>query len=135
MGINVALTRDELPVPNATSLALEGMPTDVEPLVASVLGHFERYYRSWSLRVASATSMSGSAPPSGPSSPWWSTRPVPCAASAGGRRVRAPRRRHPGRAGDLRRRRCGARQTRAMTHATLGAWLSTRTNWGVTRRS
>ena len=50
MGINVSLTRDELPVPNATSLALESMATDVEPLVAAVLGHFERYYRSWSLR-------------------------------------------------------------------------------------
>jgi len=50
MGINVALTRDQLPVPNATSLALEGMATGIEPLVASVLSHFERHYRSWSLR-------------------------------------------------------------------------------------
>ncbi len=50
MGINVGLTRDQLPVPNATSLALEGFPTDPEPLVAGVLRNFDRYYRSWSLR-------------------------------------------------------------------------------------
>ncbi|SHJ14845.1 BirA family transcriptional regulator, biotin operon repressor / biotin-[acetyl-CoA-carboxylase] ligase [Tessaracoccus bendigoensis DSM 12906] len=50
IGINVGLTREQLPVPNATSLALEGFPTHPEPLVAGVLGHFDRYYRSWSLR-------------------------------------------------------------------------------------
>ena len=50
MGINVALTREQLPVPNATSLALEGFPLDVEAIIAAVLRHFEQHYRSWSLR-------------------------------------------------------------------------------------
>lgn len=50
MGINVALTREQLPVRNATSLALEGFPLDVEAIIAAVLRHFEQHYRSWSLR-------------------------------------------------------------------------------------
>lgn len=49
MGINVSLTREQLPVPNATSLALEGLPTDPEPVIAGVLRHFEDYYATWSL--------------------------------------------------------------------------------------
>lgn len=50
LGINVTLTEEQLPVPNATSLALSGFPTDLEPLIAGVLNHFDRFYRSWSLR-------------------------------------------------------------------------------------
>lgn len=50
LGINVTLTEDELPVPNATSLALEGVPTDQSVLVAGVLNHFARYYTAWQLR-------------------------------------------------------------------------------------
>lgn len=50
LGLNVALTREQLPVPNATSLALEGFPTDPEPLIAGILGHFDEFYRIWSLR-------------------------------------------------------------------------------------
>ncbi|GAA4899013.1 biotin--[acetyl-CoA-carboxylase] ligase [Tessaracoccus lubricantis] len=50
MGINVTLTRDQLPVPNATSLALEDIPTDQSRLVAGVLNHFARYYTAWQLR-------------------------------------------------------------------------------------
>lgn len=48
IGINVALTRDQLPVPNATSLALAGLPAEQSPLVAGILNHFSRYYRLWS---------------------------------------------------------------------------------------
>lgn len=50
IGINVDLTAEQLPVPTATSLALEGLPTDQSRIVAAVLGHFERLYRSWQLR-------------------------------------------------------------------------------------
>lgn len=49
IGINVSLTRDQLPVPAATSLALAGLPTDRDVIVAGVLNHFSRYYRQWSL--------------------------------------------------------------------------------------
>lgn len=50
LGINVSLRRDELPVPTATSLALEGIPTDQGRVVAGVLNHFARYYAGWQLR-------------------------------------------------------------------------------------
>lgn len=49
MGINLSLTREQLPVPGATSLALEGIGHDVAAVVAGVLTHFGRYYRQWSL--------------------------------------------------------------------------------------
>ena len=45
----MSLTRDQLPVPAATSLALAGLPTDRDVIVAGVLNHFSRYYRQWSL--------------------------------------------------------------------------------------
>lgn len=47
IGINVALTQAELPVPEATSLLIEGMPTDQSVLAASVLDHFAELYRRW----------------------------------------------------------------------------------------
>ena len=50
IGINVDLTEDQLPVPTATSLALEGLPTDQSRIVAAVLTHVDRLYRSWQLR-------------------------------------------------------------------------------------
>lgn len=50
IGINVDLAADQLPVPTATSLTLEGLPTDQSRIVAGVLTHFERLYRSWQLR-------------------------------------------------------------------------------------
>ncbi len=50
IGINVDLAADQLPVPTATSLTLEGLPTDQSRIVAGVLTHFERHYRSWQLR-------------------------------------------------------------------------------------
>ena len=50
MGINVSLTRDELPVPAATSLALEGFPLDQSAIVAGVLTHFARWHDAWTMR-------------------------------------------------------------------------------------
>lgn len=50
MGINLELTRDELPVPTSTSLSLEGFTVEPETLVGGVLAHFDRWYRAWSLR-------------------------------------------------------------------------------------
>jgi len=47
IGINLTLTEDELPVPTATSLALEGFPSDGEAVVTGVLSHFERHYATW----------------------------------------------------------------------------------------
>ena len=50
MGVNVSLTEDELPVPTATSLALEGFPLDQSAIVAGVLNHFARWYETWTAR-------------------------------------------------------------------------------------
>lgn len=50
IGINVDLAADQLPVPTATSLALEGLPTDQSRIVAAVLTEFESHYRSWQRR-------------------------------------------------------------------------------------
>lgn len=50
LGINVTLTEDELPVPTATSLALEGIATDQSRVVAGVLNHFARLYSAWQAR-------------------------------------------------------------------------------------
>ena len=47
IGINLTLTEDELPVPTATSLALEGYPARGEAVVAAVLRHFEHHYATW----------------------------------------------------------------------------------------
>ncbi len=48
MGINVSTGREELPVPGATSLALEGAAsTDRGPLLAGVLTELEHWYRAW----------------------------------------------------------------------------------------
>jgi BirA family biotin operon repressor/biotin-[acetyl-CoA-carboxylase] ligase len=47
-GINVSTRRDELPVPGATSLALEGAAvTDRDRLLAAVLRELERWYLAW----------------------------------------------------------------------------------------
>lgn len=50
IGLNVAQSAAELPVPTATSLALEGLPVDQSRLVAAILTEFERHYRSWQRR-------------------------------------------------------------------------------------
>lgn len=49
MGINLSLTREQLPVPTATSLTLEGIEADAEAIIAGVLNQFGRYYRDWTL--------------------------------------------------------------------------------------
>jgi len=46
-GLNIAMTRDELPVPTATSLALAGWPTDATATVAAVLQKMQDYYTLW----------------------------------------------------------------------------------------
>jgi len=46
-GLNIAMTRDELPVPTATSLALAGWPDDATAVVAAVLKQTEHYYALW----------------------------------------------------------------------------------------
>lgn len=43
MGINLTLTRDQLPVPNATSLALAGFDTDAAAVAAGILTHLDRH--------------------------------------------------------------------------------------------
>ncbi len=47
MGINTTLTDEQLPVPAATSLALEGSTADVTDVVGEVLQALERAYRRW----------------------------------------------------------------------------------------
>jgi BirA family biotin operon repressor/biotin-[acetyl-CoA-carboxylase] ligase len=48
MGLNVSLKPEELPVPTATSLAIEGAATvDRDPLLRAVLREVESHYREW----------------------------------------------------------------------------------------
>lgn len=48
MGLNVSLAHEELPVPTATSLAIEGATTvDRGVVLQLLLGHLERLYRPW----------------------------------------------------------------------------------------
>lgn len=47
MGINTTLDADQLPVPTATSLRLEGCDADVTRVVAEVLAALEPAYRRW----------------------------------------------------------------------------------------
>lgn len=47
MGLNVALTTDELPVPTATSVRLAGSDADAADLVAGLLVAFDRWYGLW----------------------------------------------------------------------------------------
>ncbi|MFH9978336.1 biotin--[acetyl-CoA-carboxylase] ligase [Streptomyces sp. NPDC017179] len=48
IGVNVSLRRDELPVPQAGSLALAGaVSTDRDPLLRSVLRSLEEWYGRW----------------------------------------------------------------------------------------
>lgn len=47
MGVNIALTDEELPVPTATSLLLEEIDTDQNQVVAAILRHFENHYARW----------------------------------------------------------------------------------------
>src|SRR5262252_4777561 len=52
IGINVTTRRDELPVPNATSVVLAGAAPDREQLLVAVLGELETWYRRWAAAVA-----------------------------------------------------------------------------------
>jgi BirA family biotin operon repressor/biotin-[acetyl-CoA-carboxylase] ligase len=48
VGLNVGLREDELPVPAATSLAIEGAPlSDRAPLLRAILREFATWYREW----------------------------------------------------------------------------------------
>ncbi|WP_218004888.1 biotin--[acetyl-CoA-carboxylase] ligase [Actinomadura macra] len=48
VGLNVGLREAELPVPTATSLAIEGAPlSDRAPLLRAILREFETWYREW----------------------------------------------------------------------------------------
>lgn len=47
IGVNVSLTREELPVSGATSLALAGCDTNQSRIVARVLSRIERYVHDW----------------------------------------------------------------------------------------
>jgi len=48
VGLNVSLKQDELPVPTATSLVLEGSSwTDREPLLRAILRQVEEWYVAW----------------------------------------------------------------------------------------
>lgn len=48
VGLNVGLRAEELPVPTATSLAIEGAPlSDRAPLLRAILREFATWYREW----------------------------------------------------------------------------------------
>lgn len=47
IGLNVSLRADELPVPAATSLALEGIPADREPLLRAILRELARRHEEF----------------------------------------------------------------------------------------
>jgi BirA family biotin operon repressor/biotin-[acetyl-CoA-carboxylase] ligase len=48
IGLNVGLRAEELPVPTATSLAIEGAPlSDRAPLLRAILRELETWYREW----------------------------------------------------------------------------------------
>jgi BirA family biotin operon repressor/biotin-[acetyl-CoA-carboxylase] ligase len=47
VGLNVSTSADELPVPTATSLAVEGVRVDRTSLLGALLAAFDRYYDAW----------------------------------------------------------------------------------------
>lgn len=47
VGLNLGLRREDLPVPSATSLSLEGFPIDRNAIVAGFLHHMQGYYSRW----------------------------------------------------------------------------------------
>jgi BirA family biotin operon repressor/biotin-[acetyl-CoA-carboxylase] ligase len=54
-GINVSASRDELPVPGATSLALQGVSSpDRGRLLAALLAELERWYLAWTGELGDA---------------------------------------------------------------------------------
>ncbi len=47
VGLNLELRPEDLPVPTATSLSIEGFPVDRDQIIAGFLRHMERYYSLW----------------------------------------------------------------------------------------
>lgn len=47
LGVNISLRRDELPVPTATSLLLEGLTQDQNAVAAAILDRFQQRYEQW----------------------------------------------------------------------------------------
>ena len=47
IGLNVAMTADQLPIPNATSLAIEGVEVDAADVRRALLDHLDVLYRAW----------------------------------------------------------------------------------------
>lgn len=47
LGVNLTLTKEQLPVPSANSLALAGFETSASDVIALILRYFEHYYRIW----------------------------------------------------------------------------------------
>lgn len=55
LGVNVSTTRQELPVPTATSLAIEAMPADRAELLVRLLAELDRQLERWSAADGDAT--------------------------------------------------------------------------------
>jgi len=55
IGLNVAMTPDQLPIPNATSLAIEGASADVVAVRDLVLRAIGRWYAKWRTEAANTT--------------------------------------------------------------------------------
>lgn len=47
IGLNVAMTPDQLPIPNATSFAIEGVDTDASTVRQAVLAQLDALYENW----------------------------------------------------------------------------------------
>jgi BirA family biotin operon repressor/biotin-[acetyl-CoA-carboxylase] ligase len=64
-GINVTTRRDELPVPDATSVVLAGAAPDREQLLVAVLGELETWYRRWVAAAAAGSAVVAGTVPGG----------------------------------------------------------------------
>lgn len=47
IGLNVAMTPDQLPIPNATSLTIEGVDVDATDVRRALLEHLDTLYSAW----------------------------------------------------------------------------------------
>lgn len=54
IGLNVAMTTDQLPIPNATSLAIEGVSADADAVRQVLLDRFGALYGRWRSEVGDA---------------------------------------------------------------------------------
>lgn len=73
-GINVTLGADQLPVPTATSTALEGSGSSGTAIVSAVLGRLADRYAAWDRARTSSTRTANGAPHSAAWSMWRSGR-------------------------------------------------------------